>query len=96
MVPCDSPNLSNTIPARLYNDIKQNKADIAVAHDGKRMHPVFALIKKTLADSLDEYLAKGGRKIDEWYFLHNYCVVQFTDSPEMFNNINSPKDLEAH
>ena len=60
------------------------------------MHPVFALIKKTLINSLNEYLADGGRKIDEWYFLNNYCVVRFTDSHEMFNNINSPKDLETH
>jgi len=96
VVPCDSPNLSDTILIELYNNIKQNKADIAVAHDGNRMHPVFALIKKTLINSLNEYLADGGRKIDEWYFLNNYCVVRFTDSHEMFNNINSPKDLEAH
>ncbi len=96
VVPCDSPNLSDTILIELYNNIKKNKADIAVAHDGNRMHPVFALIKKTLINSLNEYLADGGRKIDEWYFLNNYCVVRFTDSHEMFNNINSPKDLETH
>jgi len=96
VVPCDSPNLSGVILAKLYKNIKQNRADIAVAHDGNRMHPVFALIKTTLMDSLDEYLADGGRKIDEWYFLHNCCVVQFTDSPEIFNNINSPKDIATH
>jgi len=96
VVPCDSPNLSDAILVDLYKNIKQNKADIAVAHDGNRMHPVFALIKKKLMYSLDEYLANGGRKIDEWYSLHNCCVVQFTDSPEIFNNINSPSDIETH
>jgi len=77
----------------------EEHTDIAVAHDGERIQPVFALIRHALLEDLDAFLASGGRKIDRWYGQHRMQLVDFSDRPDTFLNINRPEDrdfLEAH
>lgn len=96
-VPCDGPSLSGTLVARLMAQLSDAKADIAVAHDGQRMQPVYVLLKTRLKDSLKTYLASGERKIDQWYAQHKVAIVDFSDTPETFVNINTRQqrdDLE--
>lgn len=89
-VPCDAPFLPADLAARLR---AAGDCDIAVAHDGERLQPVFCLLRTTLADSLARFLGGGGRKIDYWFDLHNVRRVDFSDNPGGFANINSPADL---
>jgi molybdenum cofactor guanylyltransferase len=94
-VPCDSPVLPEQLAARLYHALIEQKADIAVAHDGQRMQPIFALLKHSLLPELLNYLRKGGRKIDTWYAEHSYTVVDFSDQAHAFGNLNTLEEWRA-
>lgn len=90
VVPCDSPALPKDLVSRMIAGI--GDADIAVAHDGERDHPVVALIRRDLADDLGEALSKGERKIDRWYARHAWTRVDFSDCPGAFANLNTEDD----
>lgn len=90
--PCDSPLVANNLVRRLYETLTREGADISVAHDGERMHPVFALMRRDLLPDLLEYLNAGERKIDRWYARHRLAVAYFRDAPECFRNVNSPQE----
>jgi molybdopterin-guanine dinucleotide biosynthesis protein A len=82
---------------RLATEIRDQQADICVAHDGERMQPVFALLRRELLPSLLNYLEDGGRKIDTWYAQHKVALADFSDCPDMFFNVNTPREqAEAH
>lgn len=93
-VPCDGPYLPNDLVGRMLSSAKSDNADIAVAHDGKRLQPVVALIKRELLDSVRATLSEGERKIDRWYAMHNVVTVDFSDHPEAFINVNRRDDLD--
>jgi len=93
--PCDGPLIAKDLVTRLLtaiSDNQDNDFDIAVAHDGKRMQPVYALLDCTIHNSLLDYLASGERKIDRWYAQHKIIEVDFSDKQECFININTPED----
>lgn len=92
-VPCDSPFLPYDLVARLYKGLKDGEADVSVAHDGKRMQPVFSLLKTELLDSLTEFLNRDEHKIDKWFDRHKTVTTDFSDQPETFMNINTPEDI---
>ncbi|MGE0386438.1 MAG: molybdenum cofactor guanylyltransferase MobA [Gammaproteobacteria bacterium] len=92
VVPCDSPFVAADLVSRLRAALDAHAAQIAVAHDGGRMQPVFALLRCDLRPSLDGWLARGERKVECWYASHRCVAVDFSDRPEMFLNINSPDD----
>ena len=91
-LPCDSPVPPADLAERLYRALQEQQADIAVAHDGRRMHPVFALLRRELLASLQDYLAAGDRKIDLWFERHHCIAVDFSDEADAFLNVNSPDD----
>lgn len=93
--PCDSPLVPAALVSRLYSALVDNQAELAVAHNGERLQPVFALLKRELLGSLENYLHDEGRKIDRWYEQHSMTVVDFSDHPEAFLNINTPEDVDA-
>ena len=97
-VPCDSPFLPTDLAPRLLHHLPPERPAIAVAHDGVRMQPVFALIDCRLRQSLYDYLHAGERKIDLWYHQHDVTTVDYSDQPDTFININRPEELssEAH
>jgi molybdopterin-guanine dinucleotide biosynthesis protein A len=92
-VPCDSPLLPGDLCARLYRTLKSADAHISVAHDGSRMQPVFALLRRELLPDLLDYLRGGGRKIDTWYGRHRLALADFSDRSDAFLNINTPEEL---
>ena len=94
-VPCDSPLIQADLVERLHQALVNEDADLSVAHDGQRMQPVFALIKCELENSLLDFLADGGRKIDQWYQQHLTALADFSGCEDMFLNINTPRDRDA-
>jgi len=95
--PCDGPLIANDLVTRLLAALKSNDNNqytIAVAHDGKRMQPVYALIDCELHTDLLNYLTSGERKIDRWYAQHNYIEADFSDRQECFVNINTPEERQ--
>lgn len=93
-VPCDCPALPRDLVPRLLQARAQNAAELAVAHDGERLQPVFALLDRTLLPSLERFLDAGGHKIDQWYAQHRMAIADFSDQPEAFVNVNTPEELE--
>jgi molybdopterin-guanine dinucleotide biosynthesis protein A len=93
-VPCDSPFVPPLLVRRLCAALQAQDAEIATVHDGDRMHPVFTLLRTDLAGSLEDFLARGERKIDRWFAGHRTAVADFSDQPELFMNVNTPEELE--
>jgi len=89
---CDSPRIGHDLVPRLYQALHQSDAEISVAHDGERMHPVLALIRRELLPSLLDFMQSGQRKIDRWYSQHKLAIAYFPDQPEAFPNGNSPEE----
>ncbi|MCM8856203.1 MAG: molybdenum cofactor guanylyltransferase [Candidatus Thiodiazotropha sp.] len=93
-LPCDGPLLPEDLVERLVRARDSEDAEIAVAHDGERLQPVYALIPKHLSTSLQHYLDNGDRKIDLWYNKHRVAYADFSDLPRTFVNINTPKERD--
>lgn len=92
-LPCDGPYVPVDLVSRLSAAMKDNDAELAVAYDGQRMQPVYALIPRSLLGSLQEFLDAGDRKIDLWYARHNTALADFSDVINTFFNINTEDDL---
>ena len=94
--PCDSPFLPLDLVERLHAALVRERADLAVARTGEQAHPVFCLCRRTLHGHLNDFLARGGRKIDAWYASLHVVEVAFDDQPEAFSNINTREELAGH
>jgi len=98
VVPCDSPLIRAEHLQKLLATRAENDAEVAVAFDGERLHPVFLAIKTSLKTSLRDYLASGQRKADRWLEEQKMVKADFSNEPEIFININTLtelSDLEA-
>ena len=91
-VPCDSPFLPADLVSRLQKSLGEK--DLAVAKTGDQPHPVFALMKRQVRESLEAFLASGGRKIDAWYAALKVVEVSFDDEADAFRNINTLEELK--
>jgi molybdopterin-guanine dinucleotide biosynthesis protein A len=92
-VPCDSPFLPMDLVSRLEKQLGGNQ--LAVARTGDQPHPVFALVKRhECLESLEAFLAQGGRKIDAWYASLKVVEVSFDDEADAFRNINTREELD--
>lgn len=94
MCPCDSPFAGGELFERLHAACQAPSVDIAVAHDGQRLQPVFCVLRRTLAPSLDAYLDSGQRKIDVWYAGEAMRAVPCADLVDAFRNINTAEERE--
>ena len=93
-LPCDGPFVPGDLVDRLIEAMCANNAEIAVAHDGERMQPVYSLIPTSLRTSLSAFLDTGERKIDRWYQLHRTALADFSDAPGTFRNINTAEQRD--
>ena len=92
-VPCDSPLLPLDLTERLYTDMLESHADIAVASSDGNVHPVFCLMKKSVLPSLIDFLDTGERKVSAWQKNQAYCEVDFSDCNNAFVNLNTLEEL---
>ena len=92
-VPCDTPFFPKTMVANMLKKQQMTNAEIVSVSGGRRIHPVFALIKTELASSLRNYLLSGERKIDRWYEQHHYEIIEYPDGEHYFENINTEEQL---
>lgn len=95
--PCDAPFVVERLGLLLADALDRAQADIAYAAttepSGERVaHPVFALVRASLADDLDAWLASGERKVRAWYARHKAVQVPFDDD-RAFYNINDLRQL---
>ncbi|HEY8095109.1 MAG TPA: molybdenum cofactor guanylyltransferase MobA [Methylobacter sp.] len=93
VMPCDSPLIKAQHLQKLLLTRAENNADVAVAFDGIRLHPVCFAIKTTLKTSLQDYLASNQRKAAAWLAQQNLVQADFSSEPEIFSNINTLDEL---
>jgi molybdopterin-guanine dinucleotide biosynthesis protein A len=92
-VPCDAPFIPRDLVARLAAEKTRLGAAAAVAHDGARLQPLFALFDTSLLPSLTAYLEQGDRKAEIWLASIPAAVVDFSDEAQGFVNINTAEDI---
>lgn len=92
-LPCDGPLVPPDLAARLAAAI--GPADVAVAHDGERLQPVHALLRRDTLAGLEAFLEAGGRKIDRWYATLSMRPVDLSDCRSLFSNVNTPEQRAA-
>jgi molybdopterin-guanine dinucleotide biosynthesis protein A len=93
IAPCDSPLVETVHMQRLLTTLFDNDAELAVAFDGERLHPVFAALKTGLQADLHDYLQSGERKLQSWFYRHALVKADFSDVPRIFANVNTPEEL---
>jgi molybdopterin-guanine dinucleotide biosynthesis protein A len=91
-VPCDAPNFPLDLVARLASAIHSEVADVAMAMDHERHHPVFCLVATRLRADLESYLDEGGRRMMAWLQRHRCAEARFDDA-RAFANANTLADL---
>ncbi|KAA0017940.1 molybdenum cofactor guanylyltransferase [Salinicola corii] len=92
LTPVDMPWLPVDTLSRLSGAI--GEADIAVAHDGRRLQPLVALIRSSLSGDLAQWLAAGGGRVVTWYGRHRWIQVDFSAQEVQFANLNTPREVE--
>ena len=92
--PCDSPRQSPALLPHMFAAVIENDAEIGVAFDGERTHPVFSLVRTELLQSLRTYLEAGERKIDRWFAQHKLLTVDCSEYSASFVNINTEEELK--
>ena len=94
-VPCDCPFLPRDLAKRMLDAIKRERVEVCVAHDGRRIQPVFVLLRRDLAQDLLEDLNSGACKAELWVKSRRFAPADFSDDPWAFWNINTPQDRTA-
>lgn len=95
-VPCDSPFFPLDLVKRLAEALSAERASIAVAKTGERLHPVFCLMRTFSLPDLQAFTSAGGRRMELWLKRLKWVACPFDDVPEAFVNINTPEQLRAH
>ncbi|AUT58913.1 molybdenum cofactor guanylyltransferase MobA [Paraburkholderia terrae] len=95
--PCDTPGFPADLAERLATALDARDSGIATvtttdAQGDTSIHPVFALVRTSLADDLEGFLQAGERKVRTWYARHRAVEVAFPDE-RTFYNINSLQEL---
>lgn len=87
-VDCVTPPLD--LLSRFAGTIRTTGADVAVAHDGTRIQPLFAVYRTSLAASALA-AARHGQGPRQWQQSLSLDVISFADTAEAFGNLNTPE-----
>ena len=93
IVPVDTPLLPLDLVERLAGAMRP-ETDIAVARTPDELHPLHALMRRSLLDDIQAALFSGVRRVTEWQQETDRVVVDWADA-DAFANINSDEDAQA-
>jgi molybdopterin-guanine dinucleotide biosynthesis protein A len=98
-VPCDSPVFPLDLSQRMLEAMINTQSDLVYASSIDSSgaiwtQPVFCLMRRSVQQSLQEFLDHGGRKIDRWFEALPSSTVVFADDAA-FANTNTPEELQA-
>ena len=94
VVPCDAPRFPHDLVERLTTAFTDGDIDIAVARTGARAHPVFCLMRTSVAADLAAFVDSGGRRVATWLEGRRTREVSFDDEGA-FDNLNTFDELRA-
>ncbi|UZE96440.1 molybdenum cofactor guanylyltransferase MobA [Alkalimarinus alittae] len=92
--PCDTPALPEDYAERMFACLESHPGATIAVDDGVRLHPLHLLVPVSLADSITEYLANGERRMMKWLKQNNLVCCDFSDQPDGFLNVNTPKEMQ--
>jgi molybdenum cofactor guanylyltransferase len=97
--PCDSPVFPLNLSEQLLKEMISTQSDLVYASSIDPTgtiwtQPVFCLMRRSVQQSLQEFLDQGGRKIDRWFEALPSSTVVFADEAA-FANTNTPEELQA-
>ena len=90
-VPVDSPRLAADLVERLWAACDQ-QTPVVVGRSARGPEPVICLCHRSVAATLDQYLAAGGRAAHGWFGELPHAWLALAD--EEVANYNTPDDLE--
>lgn len=91
-VPCDAPFMPLDLVMRFSEVIAARDADVVMAMTAVRVHPVFCMMKRSVAPSLTEFMKDGGRTVRAWVARMNGIPVSFGND-DNFRNLNTLDEL---
>jgi len=92
-VPCDVPLFPYDLVEKLSKPFEDNVGlMLTVASTKGLAHPVFCMMRTEVLPSMEEFMRKGGRKIDAWYANLPHQKVEFDDE-SAFHNVNTIEEL---
>jgi len=94
-LPVDCPDPPADLARRLAAALDASGAGAAVAHDGERRQPLFALYRAELAEAA-AVGAKAGQGVWEWQESIGAVEVDFADERRQFHNLNTPEEFAAY
>jgi molybdopterin-guanine dinucleotide biosynthesis protein A len=91
----DCPFLPRDLVSRLYNDLVEQDAQLAVAASDGRSHPVIGLWNVSLREELRHALVvQDVRRIDRWTARYRLATVTWPVTPlDPFFNANTVEDI---
>ena len=92
-VPGDTPFLPRDLFSRLIAAREAEGATIACASSHGRMHPTVGLWPLSLREDLRTALGEGERSIGRFARRYPLAVVEWSEEPDPFLNVNDPGDL---
>ncbi|MDR0176237.1 molybdenum cofactor guanylyltransferase MobA [Enterobacter sichuanensis] len=90
--PCDTPFIPPCLVERLFR--LRGTAPVVWVHDGERDHPAIALMHRSLAPALQEYLTAGERRVMVFMRESGGHSVDFSDVKAAFVNVNTCEELQ--
>ncbi len=94
-VPVDCPDPPPRFAARLLAVVDGEGVVSAVAHDGERRQPLFAIYARSLAASAAEAAARG-EGAWQWQRAIGAREVDFSEARAHFANLNTPGEFAAY
>ena len=98
-VPCDTPLFPVDLVNRMGGQLIDGNHELIYASSKDAMgkiwaQPVFCLMQKGVAKSLENFLKSGERKIDHWFGKLRSTTIVFEDE-KAFSNVNTPDELSS-
>jgi len=93
VVPCDGPLFPADLCKRMLETVAATDSKLVTVYDGTYRQPTYSLIHQSLKDNLQQFLDKGERKLGQWLSENKTQLIDFSDQPEAFVNINTEADL---
>jgi len=91
-VPVDAPSPPRDLAGRLHAAVTAERADAAVAHDGVRRQPLFALYRSGLAQAAAQAL-EDDLPVYRWQDGIGTLEVDFSDQAQCFANLNTLEEF---
>jgi molybdopterin-guanine dinucleotide biosynthesis protein A len=91
-LPVDCPQPPSDLALRLAQPLTGHSQKLAVAHDGIRRQPLFALYHRSLAESARAALERD-MPVWRWQDENHGVEVDFSDVAAAFDNLNTEQDF---